>query len=217
MSENVIICVPTITGREESFQRTVDGYKDTVDGSEHNVALVTVLDQPTWGAGVEACMAAVHEQHPEATIIHFSADDLVPEPGWLDVAVETVNETICPAPVLDTFGVINYGHPPTPDMTDWKVSQTSVIPTIRASWWKLIAPMFVGQYFTDDFISLKLRMHGIDTKGRTGYRFKHFHENVGRGAGMTQDERMQYDMDNFRCWQRTGKLPSREEQIGRPS
>lgn len=216
MSETVVICLPTVTGREESFQRTVDGYRATVEGSAHNVAMVVVKDEPTWGAGIDAAMKVVEEQHPTATIIHFTADDLVPEPGWLDAAIEAVDQSVCPAPVLDTFGEIAYGHPPNADESDWKVSQTSVVPTIRASWWKLIAPMLQTHYFTDDYISLKLRMHGIDTKGRLGYRFRHFHEMAERGAGMTQDERMQYDMAIFQRFQRTGSLPSREEQFGRP-
>lgn len=212
---NVAIAIPTVTGREESFQRTVEGYRQTVEGSPHNVYIVTTKDQPTWGAGVEECMAQITEKLAQTTVVHITADDLVPEPGWLDVAIETIEKGICPAPVLDTFGHIDYGHPPTPEMEDWKVTKTSVIPTIKIGWWDHIAPMFVAHYFTDDYISVKLRMHAIETRGRLGYRFNHFHENAERGAGMSQDERMQHDMLLFQRWQMTGKLPPRDEMVAR--
>lgn len=214
MAERVAICIPTVTGREESFARAVEAYGRT-SGTEHDVYVVHVLDQPTWGAGVEACMQRISELEPLPTIVHFSADDLVPQKGWLETAIETVRNGHCPAPVLDTDGVIHYGHPPTPDMSDGKATATSVVPTILIEWWDFIAPMFLGHYATDDYISLKLRMHGIQTIGRTGYRFEHYHEMAERGAGMTQDERMRHDLDIFHRYQMTGKMPSREEQISR--
>lgn len=211
----VAICIPTVTGREESFQRAVDAYTETTAGSEHDVFLIYVKDEPTWGAGIEKCVQTILGQGHEHDALHFSADDLVPEAGWLEAAVETIEAGMCPAPVLDTDGVIHYGHPPTPDSGDWKTTHTSVIPTIKAEWWSHIDPMFVAHYYTDDYISLKLRMNGIESVGRTGYRFLHHHESVARGAGMTQDERMSHDADLFQRWQRSGRLPSREEQIGR--
>lgn len=216
MAERVAICIPTVTGREESFQRAVEAYGAT-SGSEHDIYVIHVKDEPTWGAGIEACMQQISELEPLPTIVHFSADDLVPQEGWLETAIETVRAGHCPAPVLETDGVIHYGHPPTPDMTDGKATATSVVPTIRIEWWDFIAPMFVAHYFTDDYISLKLRMNGVETLGRTGYRFEHHHESAARGAGMSQDARMAYDGELFQRFQRTGQLPSRGDQIGRPA
>jgi hypothetical protein len=211
---NIAIAIPTIEGREESLQRTIEAYRETVEGSEHRVTLTLAKDMPTWGAGLAECMRSIADI-PDTHVVHFTNDDIVPEPGWLEAGLEVIEKGMMPAALIETDGQIAYGHPPTPDMSDWKPSRTSTIPMIKVQWWDHIAPMLETQYWSDDYISLKLRMHGIETVARLGYRFRHFHENVGRGAGMTQDERMDYDLKMFQRWQMTGKLPTPEEMHGR--
>jgi len=209
----LIVC-PTIDGREDSFNRLLNSYHETIPPDVETI-LEKVNNRPTcgkgWSDGVERALASGFE--PD--YIHLTCDDLEAQPGWLEAAAEAVDERYQPAPHLDTvnqqgeFGTdINYGHPPTSDMSDWKTTRTSVIPFFAGSWWNLyIAPMFTAHYFTDDFISHQLGKNGIETKCRTGMKFFHHHHMHGRGAGMTQDERMIHDQRLFQRYLITGLLP----------
>lgn len=199
-----IVC-PTIDGREESFARMLASYERTVP-ADVDVDFIAPRNCSTWGAGVVAGMA---DAGSALGHVHLTADDLEAESGWFEAGFATALRGMQPAPVLDTFGEIAYGHPPTPDMSDWKLTGTSVIPFLTASMWRLIERhsdiLADLHYFSDNLMSDILRRAGHETVGRIGYRFKHHHEMHGRGAGMgSQDARMQRDMICYNKWLNEG-------------
>jgi hypothetical protein len=198
-----IVC-PTIDGREESFARMLASYEATIPANV-DVDFISPRNCRTWGEGVVRGMA----EAGRLQYVHLTADDLEALPGWFEAGRETVVRGMYPAPLLDTFGEIAYGHPPTPDMSDWKDSQTSVIPFMTQRMWFAMMDQNVGEvladlhYYSDNLMSHALRQAGVKTVGRTGYRFNHHHEMHGRGAGMgTQDARMQRDGIRFEQWLR---------------
>lgn len=213
------IIMPTIDGRESSFARALDAYEQTIErahlAEDLQVKLFAPRNRPTWGIGVNDGIAEMREAGYDPDFLHLSADDLEPLPGWLEVALDTIVAGLNPAPLLDTFGRINYGHPPTDDMSDWKPTMTSVIPFVRWEWWEqYVGRMFPTHFFTDDYVSHMLRLAGINTACRLEYAFKHHESQVKAGAGMGRHDRTHHDMALYGRFLKEGYWPTNEEAVG---
>jgi len=181
----ISVIVPTIAGREDHYARCVAAYQRTVGD---DLDLITVRDAP-------ACGAAWNEGAAQAKgeYLHFSADDLEPHDGWLTRALEVVDRGWLPAPrIVDPSGVSD-GH----NEQDWAPVDVSVIPFMSRAQWERIGPSLECHYFTDNYLSWRGARAGYQTVVRRGYAFTHHWAQVGRGAGMTQDQRMTVDRAAF--------------------
>lgn len=203
--EGILIVLPTVTGREEHFNRCITAYAERTPGYEPHI--VATFDQPTWGQGIRTVLEQVGDDIDTFEYIHFTADDLEPMEGWAAPAVEAAKSGVVPAPYLmDTGGEVFYGHPPTRDMADWKPTLTSTIPFMRVRDWKKCAPMCDWHFFTDDFISHRARSAGLGICCRSDYRFVHHVAQERRGAGMSQDQRMHHDHDLWIHYLQSGEV-----------
>ena len=45
----ITVVLPTITGREESLQRSIDSYEKTLKGEDYDI--IVIQDAPTWPEG----------------------------------------------------------------------------------------------------------------------------------------------------------------------
>lgn len=79
----ISIVIPTVEGREEYLERCCFAYEHTLEG--HEAEFIIIKDKPTcgiaWQQGAEAA---------SGDFLHFTADDLVPYPGWLGKMLEVV-------------------------------------------------------------------------------------------------------------------------------
>jgi len=189
----ISVILPTIRGREEVFSRVRDAYlSQFYDG--HAVELLTEHGHPTvgcaWQAGAERC---------RGDYIHLGNDDCLPAQGWHRPAVEAVERGFLPSPMvyapdgypqgLPVWGVVG---------DDWTPVSCCLIPFISRDQWTMIQPLFTGHYHTDNFITERAAAAGWPCCLRTGYAFTHFWAQAGRGAGMSEGERMVYDENAYR-------------------
>lgn len=187
----VSIIVPTVPGREDHYQRCTSAY---VERAARPFEIITEYDHPTvgraWQAGADKAVG---------DYIHLTCDDLEPMEGWDTAAIAACDDGCLPAPrvVNATTGA----HESRPvwgaefgDGTDCGIS---VIPFMSRAQWEKIRPLFLGHYYTDDFISERGRALGWRPLMVNGYSFRHHWAQHRRGAGMTEAQRMTHDHEQF--------------------
>jgi glycosyltransferase involved in cell wall biosynthesis len=186
------IIIPTVRGREKSLARTVDAYIATTPPRKYEI--IIVRHQPTCGLAWNIGADCSHSDY-----IHFTADDIVPSPGWNESAIEAAEDGVIPAPYVKSPSVPNqasFGHTgdgglmslDTPDRTRCNVS---VIPFFRSDLWEKIGPILPIHYYSDDYLSFRARSAGVPVETRRGYEFTHWFE--GGGARTNMGDRIQTD------------------------
>ena len=170
------VVVPTITGREESLQRTLDSYEATLEGVDSEI--VVIQDAPTWP---DACNLGFKKA--EGDVIHFTADDLEALPGWWDHASKALQErpNELPAP-----RVYDFLPPPEgrwmneEDGPDGAIPLFTRIPIFTREQGEKIGPWPAIVYYADYWVSEKARTLGIETHMVHGYDFVHHWCQIGR-------------------------------------
>jgi len=206
------VVVPTVTGREDHYDRCVASYYEHNAG--HEVVVFTAKDHPTlglaWQAGVESVPL------DEFDYLHLTCDDIACEEGWLEPCIEAVEAGMLPAPYTmhEDGTYATFGHPPEGGLEDWKTTHTTVSPFCKAEWWEKLGPMIPLHYYTDDWFSHQGRKNGWPTACRLGFKLRHFHSMVRRGAGMTEQARLHYDCRLYSRVMSGGDWPTLEEAKG---
>ena len=195
----ISVIVPTVAGREQHLAECLAAYAaHTTDYELHVIA-----DRPTCGAAwVEGATKA------SGDYIHFSADDLQPLDGWWQAGVQVVDLGLQPAPrILNGDGTLQtcggsdgFTEIPTGHRTDF-----SRIPFMSREQWDKLSPLVEGflrdaHYWTDNAVSVAAAHVGYGTAVHRGYSFIHHFADAGRGAGMSEPERMILDRDVFVRW-----------------
>lgn len=167
------IVIPTITGREKSLGRCVRAYEATLGTVDAEI--LVVKDELYWPGGCNAGYA-----RSRSPIVHFSADDLEPLPGWwTDVlpALEAADELPAarvmnhsPGGVFDNAG----------DGPDGSLVHFTRIPIMTRSQYERIGPWPSIPYAADVWLSEKGRALGIETRMFHSYAFVHHWEQHGR-------------------------------------
>ena len=192
----ISVIVPTVPGREKHLEACLAAYdRYTTDFEVH-----VIVGRPTCG---EAWLAGADKAVGD--YIHFSADDLEPFDGWWRAAVHVADTGFLPAPrilkadgTLETCGGSDgFGELPTGRQTDF-----TRIPFMARHQWNLIRPLVEGflvgaHYFTDNAVSWAGMQAGFPTVVHRGYSFTHHWAQAGRGAGMSEDDRMRHDHAAF--------------------
>lgn len=184
----ISIVIPTISGREDHLERCVASYENNTK-SEYE--LIIIENRPTCGIAWNDGASLANGKY-----IHLSADDLEPSPNWDRYAIEAVDRDFIPHPqVFRVDGSLDdrYG----PNTLDWQEVYMSTIPFMTMNMWSSVGPSLDLHYYTDDWISWKASMVGYKCVVRKGYRFIHHIAQHGRGAGMPEIERLNYDRAEF--------------------
>jgi hypothetical protein len=188
----ITVVVPTIPGREDHLERCVTAYTNLAAGC-YTLNLVIERGHPAvgvaWQAGAEKAAGEY---------LHLTNDDIEPHPGWHLPAIEAVQRGFLPAPQvhgpagdpqsLPAWGTIG---------EDWAPVTMSTLPFMSRAQWEKIGPVAQVHYYADDYISYRGRKAGWPAVLRAGYSFTHYWARHGRGAGMTEDERMDYDRARY--------------------
>lgn len=167
------VVVPTLTGREESLQRTISAYEETLAGREWE--LIVVQDKPTWPT---ACNEGYADTRGD--ILHFSADDLEPLPGCWDQVLPWLEEhDELPAPkVLNHSADGSFDN--IEDGPDGSITWFTRIPLLRRDQYERIGRWPEYNYVADIWLSEKARKIGIETRIFYSYAFVHHWHQVGR-------------------------------------
>lgn len=184
----VSVIVPTVPGRADHLRRCAGAYADLAPGN-YRLDLVVERGRPAagiaWQAGAERA---------RGEFLHLTNDDIEPRAGWHSPAIEAVERGYLPAPQvsgpagepqsLPAWGTLG---------DDWAPVAMTTLPFCSRAQWEKIGPLAELHYYSDDFFSYRGRKAGWPPVLRSGYSFTHHWAQAGRGAGMTEDERMAYD------------------------
>jgi len=170
----ISVIIPTLSGREESLARAVAAYKKTLGRRKHEI--IVIKDKPTWPT---ACNEGYAES--QGDILHFSADDLEPLPGWHREALAWLaKHDELPAPKVlnhSADGVFDNAA----DGFDGETTWFTRIPIMRRDQYERIGPWPEYNYVADIWLSEKARMVlGIQTRMIYSYAFIHHWHMKGR-------------------------------------
>lgn len=188
----VSVIIPTIAGREEHLERCVTAYAALAPG---NYALDLIIEHGHPAVGV-AWQAGAGKASGE--YLHLTNDDIEPHPGWHAPAIEAVQHGHLPAPQvygpagelqsLPAWGRLG---------EDWTPVAMTTLPFCSRAQWETISPLAPLHYYADDYFSYRGRKAGWGTVLRSGYAFTHHWAQAGRGAGMTEAGRMEFDRARY--------------------
>lgn len=194
------IVIPTIQGREGIYHTSRASYSARTE-AEHSIYVAH--DLPTCGEAWNLGWQEVRRVGQPGDYVHLTCDDILPEPGW-DAAARRVADTgkLPACKLLYPDGRVCYwgdSFHPIPDMTPVARATIMFFP------WELaqkVMPCIPVHYFSDDWLSWAAAMEGYPAAYAEGYTFTHLWAQHGRGAGMTEDERMEYDRPIFEAAKR---------------
>lgn len=183
----VTVPIPTVPGREAYLARAIAAYE-----AQGDVEIIVFRPSPTcghaWHHGAQAA---------RGRYIHFGADDVELAPGAFAHAIATIQRNQHPAPlVLNPDGTVQScggsWQALEPDGAETSFSRG---PFIATDWWPAVGPIPSDlHYWTDNLVSDRLRQRlGIPSVVCHGYRYVHHLAQPGRGAGMTEGDRMARD------------------------
>lgn len=178
----VSIIIPTVAGREASLARTRVGYLATKP-EDVRYELIIVRDRPTcghaWIAGAEVATG---------DLLHVTADDLVPHPGWLEAGMACLEGGAIPSAYLD----LPWGGTDGEVGEDGAPARMTPVPLMPREWWPGVPP--IG-YWSDYAVSDRLLAAGRRIAWCHGYRFTHYR--VQDAARARQEARFQQDMTTY--------------------
>jgi hypothetical protein len=152
--------------------------------------------------GAPTCGVAWNEGAARARgdYLHWTADDLVPEPGW-DVPAVTAAAGAIPAPVTlrpdGTRRELRRLLGPDLRTDDHGDRQHRGRPVLQPPAVAAIGPHLDCHYYTDNWFTHRARRAGYPVLVRSDYAFTHHWAQPGRGAGMTEEERMAHDREIY--------------------
>jgi hypothetical protein len=165
----VSVVIPTIKGREAWLETCVAAYETTCPGAE----VVIIRDRASCGeAWIEGAAKATGQY------LHFTADDLVPQPGWWQAAVEVADAGGIPAAnVLTAKGPQGW----LPDSTMWspvafvsdEETRNILVPFLSREQFELGDWLLPIHYGSDDWVTFLAERRGILTPYTPEYLFTH--------------------------------------------
>lgn len=167
----ISVVVPTISGREKSLARTIAAYEDTLRDIKHE--LILVKDNPTWPG---ACNEGAEKA--KGDILHFTADDLEPLPGWHKDVLRWLerHDELPAAKVLNPDGAFD-NHA---DGADRSIVWFTRVPIMRKDQRERIGPWPEMYHYADVWLSEKARSLGMETRIFYSYAFIHHWSQIGR-------------------------------------
>lgn len=195
------VVIPTIQGRESYLERCIESYKTN---SVHPISITIVHDKPcvgsAWNTGAnEAFSRMLAGIDGNSVYLHLTNDDITACPGWDVAACQASENGWFPSPqlLMPDGTTQQWGRMlrPIPDGT--QVDSTTV-PFMSWGLWMKIGPCLDVHYYSDDWLSWRARQEGVPSVYVEGYKLAHHWAQHGRGAGMTESDRMVHDEKIYR-------------------
>jgi hypothetical protein len=178
------------------LERCIQAYSQTIAPAHIYIERDHPCCGAAWIAGAEKASRDGYDY------LHLTADDLEPDPGWSDAAIETIDANCIPAPLihspggggLESAGLENFGAY-TGTYDDWQMVNGTTIPFLSREMWDRMCslPGFVDtlgatHYATDLAVSWTARYFGWETVIRTNMRFTHYTATPGRNYNRAADD-----------------------------
>lgn len=216
----VLICAPTLTGREPYLRNMKRGYLERTPGA--TVVFATPKDLPSCGEGWNTSARIGLQAYPDADYIHFSNDDVVPAAGWLEPLIEANRRGgFIGCSRMEPVGVALGFEPelPHPAMAplvappqsrysyyyadvkqpwgDWQPVDHGSLCFCSVWTWRNVIHEFLPIHFgTDKWFYLKARRHGYSIVTRTHSVIFNYAAQVGRSKGdWSEQDYLDFDLN----------------------
>lgn len=169
--EKVSVIVPTISGREHWLRKCLKGYKRNTRGAE--LELIVIHNEPScghaWAKGAEKATG---------DFIHFTADDIIPRPGWFRAAHAVTERGALPAANVGDI----HDQRLTCDcpLGKYKRHPNVLVPFFTREQWEMGDWVLPCHYGTDDWITYLAVKRGMKIVFKERYNFRHFVAEEGR-------------------------------------
>jgi len=173
----ISVIIPTIDGREESFARMVQAYRERTPG--HEIEIIAPRNYPNWPAGCN-----VGQEQATGEVFAFGSDDLEPLDGWADAMLRAFAAGEIPAPQVWDF--VKSDRPPVNQAADGPPGSVPLFTRVVALTRQMaerIGPWPEIDYYADNWVSDKGRSLGYETRVTEGYAFVHHWHQHGRLDG----------------------------------
>lgn len=214
----VLICIPTIEGREAYFSRCIEGYLERTPETNGSMIFSHTTNAPTCGVGWQRAIDAVEpELLAKVDYIHFSNDDIVVGEGWLAPLVEAVERGYVPAPRIEPAG-FHLGEEPARSMApltaapsdksyfyadlpenqpveDWQEVGHGALPFCSVEQWRRIGSFIPTHFGTDKWFFHRAKQEGFPAVARFGSVIFNYAAQIGREKG----EWAETDLIDFDC------------------
>lgn len=188
----VSILIPTVRGREDLLRLCVDAYlRNTDHGGQVDLEFIILRDRPTCGQGWQQAA-----ERATGNFLHFSNDDIVPQPGWLAPLLEVAEHGHVAAPWIQhgSWGGFYGAAPELGQEMDWEPVNHSAMPFMSRHAFVRIGPIIATHYGVDNWIAERVRADGRQVIGRRSSVIQHFNIQIGRQKGeWTEVDLLDYD------------------------
>lgn len=169
----ISVVVPTISGREESYERCVYSFEKTLDDTDFEI--IPVLNKNNWP------LACNHGYElSTGDIVVFTADDLEAVSNWWQDAVALL-EVADELPAGYVWNHSLFGDPDNiADGSAGQLTWFTRLPMMRRDQWQRIGQWPNLDFYADVWLSERARSIGIETRLVGSYRFVHHWHDVGR-------------------------------------
>lgn len=201
----LLVCIPTIDGREEFLARAIRGYEERTHGTD--LYIQVVHNEPSCGQGwqkaVERGFAHLHPYLPD--FIHFSNDDIVVGEGWFFPMMEAAREGFLPAARMEPAGFHlkeepaeamaprwvprsehSYFYSDLPEnqpKKDWDAVDHSALPFCSIAQWAGIGGFIPIHFGTDKWFYHRARLQGRECVARMTSVIFNYATQIGRSKG----------------------------------
>lgn len=187
MSEHLAIVIPTVAGREQLLHRCCGAFRQTAPLA----SVIVVEGEPTCGAAWNrGADLAVRQFADSGTVLRwllFAADDLIPQPGFLDPALWFADRGQLPAPVL----LNEDGSVWNPHERPGELVAFPRVPLLRLDVWDRLGPI-TGDPPLHYYSDVWLGRHGDWCPVVSSYRFTHLWADQGR-IHDSEPDRVRYE------------------------
>lgn len=210
----LLVCIPTVSGREEYLKRACCGYAWRTPGVD--VYIETVYDAPSCGEGwQQAVERGLDKVRPD--YIHFGNDDVVVGQNWFEPLREAVDAGDIPAPRIEPAGfhlgeddpvsmpplyvdrsVHSYFYADLPEnqpTADYQEVDHGALPFCSLDQWHEIGPFIPIHFGTDKWFYLQAKRNHMKVVARMHSVIFNYAAQCGRSKGdWTEIDFLDFDL-----------------------
>lgn len=213
----LLVCIPTIKGREKYLERAVWGYA-TRTPEVAGVEFCIIRDRETCGEGWQEAIDNALESGATPDYIHFGNDDIVVGEGWFQPLAEAVERGFLPAPRLEPAGVhlgeevaesmapayaepshLSYWYADLPEhqpKEDFAQVDHGALPFCSLGQWRKLGPFIPIHFGTDKWFYERARQERIPVVARMTSVIFNYAAQIGRAKGdWTETDLIDFDLN----------------------
>jgi hypothetical protein len=212
----LLVCIPTIEGREKFLERAMWGYRTRTPHTDMHIEVVH--DYPTCGQGWQAAVErGLSRLQPPPDFIHFGNDDIMVAEGWLPPLIDAATQGFLPASRMEPAGYHlgeepaeaiapwwvkpnerSYFYSDLPEnqpKNDWAPVDHSALPFCSVGQWLKIGRFIPIHFGTDKWFYHRARQEGITAVARMDSVIFNYATQIGRQKGAWTET----DIIDFDC------------------